>query len=196
MPDRDVTTLRHVIYFQYAKIIACRAFNCANGMEAKKRCYGFIKKTFRDLVTGQMNWSDIEREDWQFVESDKACAYCGATENLAREHIVPGSLRINDGCPTCDAIQAIHNKVWACKACNSSKGTDGLYSFYKKRFPTEKKFYDILPPLVEKKYLKTVHLCLGHCAQCLDSGDLDGDNEMTVLDIDYALQHFGHLHGA
>ena len=31
MPDRDVDTLRKAIYFQYAKIIACSAFGCANG---------------------------------------------------------------------------------------------------------------------------------------------------------------------
>ena len=92
MPDRDVSTLFDVMGYQYAKIIACSAFGCTNGLEAKKKHYGFIKNTFRDLSSGKKTWSDIEREDWQLVESDKECAYCGDTTSLAREHIVPGSL--------------------------------------------------------------------------------------------------------
>jgi ribosomal protein S27AE len=195
MPDRDVKTLHDVINFQYAKIIACSAFKCANGVEAKKKYYGFIKNTFRELSSGKKSWSDIEREDWQLVESEKECAYCGETAALAREHIVPGSLLINERCPSCDEIQSIHNKVWACRKCNSEKGTMGLYSFYKKRLPGEKKFFDHIPPLVEKKYLKTVYQCLANCTPCLDSGDMDGDGALTVLDIDFALMHFGKRAG-
>jgi ribosomal protein S27AE len=193
MPDRDVSTLNQVMHFQYAKIIACSAFGYANGTEAKKKNYGFVKTTFRQLSSGKKTWSNIEREDWQLMESDKECAYCGGTVDLAREHIVPGSLIINERCPSCDVIQSIHNKVWACRSCNSPKGTDGLYSFYKRRLPGEKKFYDLIPPLVEKKYLKTVYQCLDRCAGCLDSGEMDGDAEMTVLDIDFALKRFGKL---
>jgi hypothetical protein len=40
-----------------------------------------------------------------------------------------------------------------------------------------------VPSLVEKKYLKTVY-CWHECAGTLDSGDLDGDGELTVLDVD------------
>ena len=75
MPDRDVHSICDVMNFQYAKIITCSAFKCTNGGEAKKKYYGFIKNTFRDLSSGKKSWSDIEREDWQLVESDKECAY-------------------------------------------------------------------------------------------------------------------------
>lgn len=193
MPDRDVKSLRDLINYQYSKIIACSAFGCANGVEAKKHHYGFIKNILRDLCLRKKSWSEIEREDWQLVESDKVCAYCGRAESLAREHIVPGSLLINVRCPSCDTIQSIHNKVWACKTCNSEKGTMGLYSFYRKRLSTERKYFDLIPPLVEKKYLKTVYECLSNCTECLDSSDIDGDGELTVLDIDYAMEHLGRL---
>jgi hypothetical protein len=191
LPDRDVKTIGDVINFQYAKIITRSAYGCANGVEAKKKYYGFIKKTFKDLCSGEKSWSNIEREDWQLVESDKKCAYCDAADGLAREHIVPGSLLINERCPSCDIVQSIHNKVWACKTCNSEKGTMGLYSFYRKRLPAEKKYFDYLPPIVEKKYLKTVYECLSKCTACLDSGDMDGDGFLTVLDIDFAIKQFG-----
>lgn len=34
MPDRDVKTIRDLIYYQYAKIIARRAFSMPDGKEA------------------------------------------------------------------------------------------------------------------------------------------------------------------
>jgi len=43
MPDRDVETIRDLIFYQYAKIVARRAFGAADGKEAKKQHYGFIK---------------------------------------------------------------------------------------------------------------------------------------------------------
>ena len=98
MPDRDVKTIRDLIYYQYAKIIARRAFGAADG---------FIKKTFRELKSGAKSWSDIEREDWQLIEA-------------------------------------------------------------------------------EKKYLKTIYNC-HKCEGTLDGGDIDGDGELTVLDIDYII---------
>jgi hypothetical protein len=66
------------------------------------------------------------------------------------------------------------------------KARKGLYQFFKGKFPAERKFYDLIPPLLEKKYLKTIYNC--HlCAGTLDAGDIDGDGELTVLDIDYII---------
>ena len=87
---------------------------------------------------------------------------------------------------TCDTILGTHDQLWACRACNSRKGTMGLYTFFRLLYPNDRKFYDRIPPLVEKRYLKTVHDCLA-CLGCHDAGDLDGDGELTVLDIDFAL---------
>lgn len=184
MPDRDVKTIQDLIYYQYSKIIAKSAFASADGKDAKNKHYGFIKKTFRELKTGVKSWSEITREDWQLVESEKKCIYCGSVIELNKEHIVPKSLRIKPECKDCDKIQSIHNQVWACKKCNSSKSTKGLYEFFKIMYPTEKKFYDRIPTLLEKKYLKTMYNC-HECAQTLLKGDIDGDGELSVLDIDF-----------
>lgn len=67
MPDKDVHTIEDLIYYQYAKIIARSAFDMPNSREAKKQHCGFIKKTFRELKSGIKYWSEITREDWQFV---------------------------------------------------------------------------------------------------------------------------------
>lgn len=189
MPDREVQTLRDLVYYQYAKLIARSAFEQPDGMAAKGSHYGFIKNTFRALRDGRKQWSDITREDWQLVEGAKVCAYCGAAEELAREHIVPRTLRVNDRCESCDTIQSIHNQVWSCRTCNSRKARQGLYNFYRSLYPLAPKFYDHIPPLVEKKYLKTIYECLT-CAGCLDSADMDGDGAISVLDIDFALAQF------
>ncbi len=186
MPDRDVKTIRDLIYYQYAKIIARRAFAAQDGKAAKAQHYGFIKKTFKELKEGTKSWSEITREDWQFVESDKKCIYCGAAGDLHKEHVVPKSLKIKSECGSCDTIQGIHNQVWACKRCNSLKGTKGLYEFFKSLHPAEKKFYDFIPPLLEKKYLKTMYCC-HECAQTLAAEDIDGDGQITILDVDAIL---------
>jgi hypothetical protein len=49
LPDRDVRTIRGLIHYQYAKIIARSAFSVPAGTAAKGSYYGFIKQTFREL---------------------------------------------------------------------------------------------------------------------------------------------------
>ena len=192
MPDREVKTIRDLIYYQYAKIIARSAFTIPNGRAAKSQHYGFIKKTFRQLKTGEKTWSEIIREDRQLVESEKKCAYCGSDADLNWEHLVPRSVHINDRCPSCERILGIHNQVWACRACNLSKSQRGLYEFFRARLPEDPKFYDLIPALLEKKYLKTIYNC-HDCAGTLDSSGVASGRELTVLDIDSVLSVRGGL---
>ena len=49
LPDRDVRTIRDLIRYQYAKIIARSAFSVPDGATTKGNYYGFIKQTFREL---------------------------------------------------------------------------------------------------------------------------------------------------
>lgn len=55
LPDKEVQTIRDLIYYQYSKIVARSAFNIHDGREAKQNHYGFIKKTFRELKSGKKN---------------------------------------------------------------------------------------------------------------------------------------------
>jgi ribosomal protein L37AE/L43A len=177
MPDREVKTIRDLIFFQYAKIIGRSAF----GPNAKKDAYGFIKAKFRELRDDETKWSDILREDQQFVQGPRECVYCGAGDNLQWEHIVARSLVVNERCPGCDRIQGIHNMVWACRACNASKGAKGFYHFIRDSHPEARKISDLAPVLAEKKYLKTMYFC--HiCNGTLHSTITD--HPISVLDID------------
>lgn len=181
-----VETVRDIIFYQYAKIIAKSTFKIQNGRKAKQDHFGFIRETFLDLKGGKKSWSEITREDKQLVETEKRCIYCGSEEDLHWEHIVPKSLNIKQECKTCNIIQGIHNQILACRKCNFSKGTMGLYKFFSSKYPKENKFYDLIPSLLEKKYLKTIYNC-HKCAQTLGKEDLDGDSKITVLDIDFIL---------
>ena len=44
MPDRDVTTIKDLIYYQNAKILARGALHAPDGT-----AYGLIKQTFREF---------------------------------------------------------------------------------------------------------------------------------------------------
>ena len=63
LPDRDVRTIRDLIHYQYAKIIARSALHASDGTAAKSNHYGFIKQTLRELQAGKKNWSETTRED-------------------------------------------------------------------------------------------------------------------------------------
>ena len=185
MADRNVKTIRDLIWFRYAKCMA-RGDGPSSGQN------DFIRQTIEDLRSGAREWSVITHDDSLLAGVEKKCAYCGRTTDLSHEHLVPSALTINPKCPDCDTIQTLHNKVWACRKCNAAKGTLGLYQFYQRRTSGRKRYEDSIPPLLEKKYLKVVYDCLD-CAKCLDCGDIDGDGELTVLDVDFAIQQKGHL---
>lgn len=180
MPIRGVNTILDLIYYQYAKQIARSAFNHNDGETAKKNNFGLITKKYNELKSGKIKWSDIMREDMQFVDSEKKCIYCGTENYITKEHIVPKTFKINDRCVSCDAIQEIHNIVWACRSCNSKKGTKGLYHFYQELYPNDKKYYDHIPALLEKKYLKTMY----RCHQCNGTLNKVQKSDFSVLDID------------
>lgn len=55
MPDKEVKTIQDLIFYQYAKIIAKSAMKTGDNETAKKKYYGFIKKTFRELRDVRQN---------------------------------------------------------------------------------------------------------------------------------------------
>lgn len=178
MPDKSVKTIKDQIFFQYAKIITKSSFWYKDCSEAKRKAYWFIKQKFNELKSWKICWSNITKEDWEFVGSEKECIYCGSKEDLQKEHIVPKSLKIKEECKTCQNIQSISNQLWACKVCNQKKSDMWLYKFYSKILDDEK-FYDKLPSLLEKKYLKTIY----NCHNCAWSLDIEKD-DISVVDLD------------
>lgn len=67
--------------------------------------------------------TELTEEEWQetLQEFDYACAYCGATSNLQKDHVVP----VESGGGTTK-----WNVVPACSHCNASKAEADLTNWY------------------------------------------------------------------
>jgi hypothetical protein len=192
MADQNLKTLRDLIWYEYAKVVARSILQLSSTTRSDVTSDSMAHQTLHDLQVGALSWSDMTGDESQLAEDPKACAYCGSTDHLAHENLVPRSLVLNEYCPSCEILQAPSNEFWICRACDARKGNLGFYQFYKRLAPGSEMFCDRIPAVLEMKYLRTVYECL-QCARCLDLGDIDGDGVVTVLDIDYALQSRGQM---
>ena len=95
-------------------------------------------RLLKGLSTGTMAIGSLLDDERLKMTLPRACAYCGGTDHLSLDHLVP---RIAGGADSGD------NVVWACRGCNSSKGGRDLLVWMKlkERFP---------PLLLLRRYLK------------------------------------------
>ena len=132
MPPAAVKTYEDLICYEWAKAIAR-----SSGL---KDNFGFIMGCMKKLKAGEMHMSEIVREDrLMAVEGFRECVYCGGTEGLSWDHLIPRS----KGGP-----DTIGNHVPACRSCNSSKGDRDVLEWYRSRQGVQ------VPRLVWGKYLK------------------------------------------
>jgi hypothetical protein len=161
MPPKHVKSVRQLIYWEYAKLIAGSAVG-------DRRNYRFVTYTYKKLGAKQINPSTILRENKLLVESDRICAYCEAEcESLQWEHIIPKSRGGPD---------TIDNMVRACVGCNGSKGAHDPFEWY------GEKRSDEIPRLVLGKYLKLIFE-VHETAGTLDSADLNSDGQLDIYDL-------------
>jgi len=113
MPPPVVKTVKDLIFWQYAKIIADSAgFGKTN--------YRFVMAKFRQLKEGEIFWNEI-REYVKEREKKDECIFCGAKKDLTIDHLLPRCFNGPDD---------EKNVIWVCKRCNSSKGSKRLYEFW------------------------------------------------------------------
>jgi hypothetical protein len=159
-PPRAVKNIRDLIYWEYAKLIAKTA-----GLGNQ---YPFIMNRFMKLKNGEMKFSNISKDDAEQMKRERACIYCGCTENLTFDHIIPTS----KGGPDIPS-----NLVLACSNCNSLKKDRDIFEWYY----LVKKEQEI-PILVWSKYLKLVwDFHVAH--RTIDQVDINKDGEFNVLDL-------------
>jgi len=140
VPPTAVRTLRDLLYWQYAKIIAGSA-------GIGKENYAFVMERFSKLKNGGIAWNSI-REYIKEHEDPAECAYCGlVVPNLTLEHMFPQSL---------NGPQDEKNAVWACPSCNASKGGKRLYEYWARRGGLRAAKYEV-PRIAEGKYLKLLY---------------------------------------
>jgi hypothetical protein len=73
-PPKYVKTLRDLIYWSYAELIAIAA-----GFDTN---YGFVVSRYKLLKSGEMKWSPSMRDYQKSLEKGNVCTYCGSTEEF------------------------------------------------------------------------------------------------------------------
>ena len=159
MPPPAVKTIKDLIFYQYAKIIAS---------SAKISGHKFVMSRMKMLSSGEINMSTTLRELKMQMSGTKCCEYCQSMENLSWDHLIP---RAKDGPDTAE------NGAWACRSCNSSKGAKGIYEWY----GLSRK--DQIPRLIIGKYLKLLYE-IHESKGSLEASDLNGDGKLNVLDLE------------
>ncbi len=123
------TSVRHYVLYEYAKLIADTAIDRRQGLTpADRNCaryWSFASNAFKKLTVGEMNPSEVLRENQLLVTTASYCAYCGtAGTRLQWDHIIPQSRRGPD---------SIDNMVLACAACNQGKSARNPIEWYEDR---------------------------------------------------------------
>jgi hypothetical protein len=161
-PPAAVKTIRELIYWEYAKLIAKAA-----GFDKN---YRFIMSKYMKLKNKQIRWSDLNKDYDAALLKERECAYCHSKEDLSVDHIIPlkraGFL-----------ADIPSNKILCCKACNSSKLDKDIFEWYY----TVKREEEI-PRAVWSKYLKLVWE-FHTMNRTLDRCDLNKDGRLDILDL-------------
>lgn len=172
-PPRYVKTVRDLIYWMYAELIARAA-----GFEGN---YGFVVSRYKKLKSGEMTWSSTARDWWKELEKGPVCVYCGATQNLSEDHIIPKS-RAGVDPRISSLLESSDNRVAACRKCNSSKRDRDIFEWY------GKDNIDEIPKLVLSKFLKLAYK-IHETQGTLDLQDPNMDRVLDIYDLGVVIVH-------
>jgi|GEM_PF-136554 len=139
MPPPAIKSIKDLIYWQYAKIIADSA-----GMGKKN--WGFVMDRFKKLQQKEIFWDEI-REYVKEREKKDECIFCRQKSQVTLDHLFPRAL---NG-PTDEK-----NVIWICSKCNSSKGAKRLYELWTIKLGLSGAKYKV-PRIAEGKYLKLLY---------------------------------------
>lgn len=170
---KHVASVRHLIYWQYANLIASSA-----GFEDN---WGFVVSRYKKLVSGEMKWSSTIRDYEKALETGKVCVYCGSKKDMSMDHIIPVSRGGVDP-RILNLLNSFDNCVCACKLCNSSKGDKDAFEWY------GPERIDELPKLVLSKFLKLVYT-MHETQGTLDLKDPNMDGVLDIYDLGVVITH-------
>jgi hypothetical protein len=173
MPPKYVTTVRQLIYWEYAKLIARAAGFTDN--------YGFIVSRYKKLVAGEIVWSSSIRDYEKELEKGRVCVYCGATAGLSTDHIIPIS-RAGVDPRIVRLLDSSDNCICACRKCNSSKGDQDVFEWYGPERSEE------IPKLVLSKFLKLAYQ-IHEMQGTLELKDPNMDGVLDIYDLGVVITH-------
>ncbi len=139
-----VHTVGELLHWSYANLAMAHAAVTDGSPRFGARHFAIRSRLYAGLRNDSLQIGLLAEDERLKMVLPQACCYCGSTEKLAADHLIP---RKRGGPDRGD------NLVWACRACNSSKGASDALEWYARRgeFP---------PLLVLRRYLKlALELC-------------------------------------
>ncbi len=146
-------TVREQIAFCYANLARAHVALKRGARKYARTDHMIRAKLQRGLIDGTMRMRSLYDDERIKMTVPQACYYCGGTERLCVDHLIP---KMRGGPDASD------NLIWSCRRCNSSKGGQDLIEWMtaKNRFP---------PILLLRRYVKIV------ARYCEEYGLLDVD---------------------
>jgi len=166
-PPKYITTVRQLIYWHYAQLIAKAA--------GFKDNWGFVVSRYKKLASGDMKWSSSVRDHQKELDKGIICVYCGSAEKISMDHIIPIS-RAGVDQRIVKLLNSTDNCVCACKLCNSSKGGRDIFEWY------GLDRLDEVPELVLSKFLKLAYE-MHETQGTLDVHDPNLDGVLNIYDL-------------
>jgi len=122
------TVLDHIAW-SYANLARADAALAEGCVKYGVHHHMIRSKLFKGLRTGTMSMQSLYDDERLKLKFPQACCYCGSTERLSLDHLIP---RFRGGEDDAD------NLVWACRSCNSSKGNTDLLRWMRRKdkFPS------------------------------------------------------------
>ena len=148
MPPSLKATVAERLYWSYANLAMAEMAVHDHDLKYSQKHFMIRARLYSGLIKGTMSPRSLMRDQRIRMRLPQECVYCGDTQYLAIDHIVPTN---RGGADTGD------NAVWACRKCNSSKSDKDLFAWwfdYRTGFP---------PLFVVRIYLKqAIAYCLAH----------------------------------
>lgn len=140
MPTKTFETIGEFIYWSYANLAMAHAALKSNKTTYGKTEFMIRARLYKNLCNGTMHISTLY-EDEKVKLNHASCSYCGCSNDLSLDHLIPRKLGGSD---------SADNLICACRFCNSSKNKTDLLVWYKQQ--------DQFPPLlILRRYLKLAY---------------------------------------
>ncbi len=140
MAKKELKTVEELLFWSYANLAMAHTAVDKNQEKYGRFNYMIRARLYKGLTTKSMNIRTIFDDEKIKILSGSQCSYCGSTDNLALDHILPKKYGGKD---------VGENLVYACRSCNSSKGKKDLMEWMSEK--------DKFPPLmILRRYLKLV----------------------------------------
>lgn len=140
----QIETVGQLLYWSYANLAMAHAAVSDRAERYGQKHFIIRAKLYAGLNKQTMNLGALTEDERLKMVLPQACCYCAAKAHLSIDHLIATKR---------GGVNAGENIVWACRACNSSKGARDVLEWLSARgeFP---------PLFLLRRYLK---VAIGMC---------------------------------